>query len=218
MRYQTFFLAEIAKTGKSILLSNGMSGWEEIDEAVETLKNNGCVDLTVLQCTSEYPCPPEESGLNVLYELRKRYNDIKIGYSDHTLGLAVPIAAVMKGAAVIEKHFTLSKKMYGSDAKFATEPNEFKKLVEEIRNAEKALSNKVDKNKKADALKGMKYIFEKSIVAARNIKKGEIISQSDLAFKKPGNGIKTKHYKNIIGKRINIDIKKDTILKWEAFK
>jgi N,N'-diacetyllegionaminate synthase len=117
-----------------------MSSWAELDEAVETLQSNGCKDLTVLQCTSEYPCPPEQAGLNVLNQMKARYKDVNIGYSDHTMGVAVPLAAVIKGASVIEKHFTLSQKMYGSDAMNSTEPDEFKRLVDEIRQVEVALA------------------------------------------------------------------------------
>lgn len=208
-------LEKIAKTGKKVLLSSGMSNWKELDEAVEVLQSNGCKDLVVLQCTSEYPCPPEEAGLNVIDELKERYKNIEVGYSDHTLGFAIPIAAVVKGATVIEKHFTLSKNMYGSDARFATEPHEFKRLVEEIRALEQALQNKIDKDKKAEELREMKIIFEKSIVAARSLKKNTIISFNDLAFKKPGDGIPARDYKKIIGKKLLKDVNENYKLQWE---
>ncbi len=211
------FLEVLSKTGKPILLSSGMSSWDEIDDAIKILLENGCPDLTVLQCTSEYPCPPEESGLNVLDEFKNRYPKLKVGYSDHTLGIAIPLAAVIKGAVVIEKHFTLSKNMYGSDAKNSTEPEEFKHLVYEIRALEKALTNSVDKDKKAIELKTMKETFQKSIVLETNLSKGTIIENEHLAFKKPGNGIEPKYYKDIIGKKLNNDLQKDTMLKWEHF-
>ena len=202
-------LEKIAKTGKRILLSSGMSSWTELDDAVETLQSNGCKDLIVLQCTSEYPCPPEQAGLNVLGEMKARYKDVTIGYSDHTMGVAVPLAAVIKGATVIEKHFTLSQKMYGSDAINSTEPEEFKRLVDEIRRIEVALSSKVDKDEKVKSLENMKMTFEKSIVSARDITTNCIISLDDLAFKKPGDGIPAREYKKIIGKKINKDVEKD---------
>ena len=210
-------LEKIAKTGKRVLLSSGMSSWEELDEAVEVLQSNGCKDLIVLQCTSEYPCPPEQAGLNILNEIRQRYKNIRIGYSDHTMGVAVPLAAVIKGATVIEKHFTLSQEMYGSDAMNSTEPEEFKRLVEEIRQVEMALSSKVDKNEKVKALGDMKITFEKSIVSLHSINKFDILTIEDLAFKKPGDGIPAREYKKILGKNINKKVDKDYQFKWRDF-
>ena len=210
-------LEKIAKTGKRILLSSGMSSWTELDDAVETLQSNGCKDLIVLQCTSEYPCPPEQAGLNVLGEMKARYKDVTIGYSDHTTGVAVPLAAVIKGATVIEKHFTLSKKMYGSDAINSTEPDEFKRLVEEIRQVEIAKSYKVNKDEKAKDLADMKIIFEKSIVSSREIKNNEKIQFEMLAFKKPGDGIPARDYKKILGKKIRIQVGENHKFKLEDF-
>lgn len=210
-------LEKIAKTGKRVLLSSGMSSWMELDEAVNTLQSNGCKDLVVLQCTSEYPCPPEEAGLNVLSEIKKRYESVTVGYSDHTMGIAVPLAAVIKGATVIEKHFTLSQNMYGSDAMNSTEPEEFKNLVDEIRKVETVLSNNIDKDEKVKSLGEMKMIFEKSIVSSRPLKKSDIISFEDLSFKKPGDGISARMYKEIIGKKLNKSILKDYKFKSEDF-
>jgi sialic acid synthase SpsE len=206
-------LVEIAKSGKKVLLSSGMSSWEELDEAVEVLKTNGCSDLVILQCTSEYPCAPENSGLNILEDMKKRYQ-LPVGFSDHTLGIAVPIAAVLKGALLIEKHFTLSKKMYGSDAKNATEPEGFKQLVEEIHNLTIALTNQVDKNAKVKKLKEMKLIFEKSLVAAHDLEKGQKITSEDLNYKKPGNGIPARSYNSIIGKELKRPKKRDEIFQF----
>lgn len=210
-------LEKIAATGKRVLLSSGMSSWVEIDKAVETLQSNGCKELVVLQCTSEYPCPPEESGLNVIDEIRQRYDNIEIGYSDHTLGVAVPLAAVIKGATVIEKHFTLSKKMYGSDAMNSTEPEEFKRLVDEIRQIELALNNNVNKDEKVKSLKNMKITFEKSIVSACTIKQSAIIESSMLVYKKPGDGIPASKYKQVIGKKLKKTVEKDHKFIWEDF-
>lgn len=210
-------LEKIAKTKKRVLLSSGMSSWSEIDEAVLTLQTNGCEDLTVLQCTSEYPCPPEQSGLNVLDEIKLRYENIKIGYSDHTMGVAVPLAAVAKGATVIEKHFTLSQKMYGSDAMNSIEPEDFKRLVNEIRQIHIALSSYVDKDEKVSYLKNMKRTFEKSVVSSRPISESEVITEGDLAFKKPGDGIPARKYKEILGKKINKCVDKDHQFIWTDF-
>tara|TARA_B110000037_G_scaffold222811_1_gene299724 strand:+ start:3133 stop:4146 length:1014 start_codon:yes stop_codon:yes gene_type:complete len=211
-------LEKIARTGKKVLLSSGMSSWAEIDEAVKTLKGNGCDDLTVLQCTSEYPCPAEQSGLNVLSEISKRYENVKVGYSDHTMGIAIPIAAVVLGASVIEKHFTLSQKMYGSDAMNSIEPEEFKRLVDEIRQIDLAMNSQIDKDYKVQQLKRMKVTFEKSIVSSKDIKKGELITLDMLTYKKPGDGILAKDYKKIIGMRVTNNIPKNHQLTMDNLK
>ena len=192
-------LEHVAKTGKKVILSSGMSSWEELDRAVAVFKDKE--KLTILQCTSEYPCKPENAGLNVMLEIKERYQ-CKVGFSDHTLGIGVPLTAVVLGASLVEKHFTLSKLMYGSDAKNSTEPGEFKHMVDNIRAAELAISSKIDKNEIVKELGEMKFVFEKSIVSARELKAGHVISEEDLAYKKPGDGIPAKDYKNVIGKKV----------------
>lgn len=210
-------LEEIAKTGKNVILSSGMSTWNELDEAVAVLKENGCKDLVLLQCTSEYPCPPDQAGLNILQEMKDRYQ-LHVGLSDHTLGSAIPIAAVCMGATIIEKHFTLSKLMYGSDAKFSTTPDEMKALVDNIRMVESALSSKVDKDEKANHLAQMKNTFEKSIVSACDISIGTLIEEKHLAFKKPGDGIPARMFKKLIGQYALKDLPCNTKLEWRMFK
>ena len=192
-------LEHVAKTGKKVILSSGMSSWDELDRAVAVFKDKE--KLTILQCTSEYPCKPENAGLNVMLEIKERYQ-CKVGFSDHTLGIGVPLTAVVLGATLIEKHFTLSKLMYGSDAKNSTEPEEFKHMVDNIRAAELAITSKIDKNEIVKKLGEMKFVFEKSIVSARELKAGHVISEEDLAYKKPGDGIPAKDYKNVIGKKV----------------
>lgn len=192
-------LEHVAKTGKKVILSSGMSSWDELDRAVAVFKDKE--KLTILQCTSEYPCKPENAGLNVMLEIKERYQ-CKVGFSDHTLGIGVPLTAVVLGATLIEKHFTLSKLMYGSDAKNSTEPEEFKHMVDNIRAAELAITSKIDKNEIVKELGEMKFVFEKSIVSARELKEGHVISEEDLAYKKPGDGIPAKDYKNVIGKKV----------------
>jgi len=211
-------LEEIGKTRKKVLLSSGMSSWNEIDNAVNVLTDNGCDDIILLQCTSEYPCPAKEAGLNVIDEMKDKYPSLTLGYSDHTLGVAVPLAAIVKGVRVVEKHFTLSNKMYGSDASNATEPDEFKKLVEEIRNLEEAMNYKVNKDEKVKHLKKMKMTFEKSIVTSINLKKGTVIEKSMLSFKKPGDGIPANEYERVIGKELNRDIEVNEKLNWDMMK
>ena len=152
-------------------------------------------------------------GLNILLELKKRYN-IPYGLSDHTLSGATSISAVTLGAQVIEKHFTISKKLYGPDARFSLEPEEFKKLVQDINYVKKALTNKVDKNQ-LDSYKEMKLIFQKSIFSNNFIKKGEKFDLNNLAFKKPGSGIPASEVDDIIGKISSKDIEKGTMIKKE---
>ena len=204
-------LIKVVRTGKKVLLSSGMSTWAELDEAVKTLQNNGCGDLIVLQCTTEYPCPPENAGLNIMREMKERYG-IPVGFSDHTLGVAVPIAAVCLGACVIEKHFTLSKLMYGPDARFSATPEEMKVLVDNIRAVERTLGNRIDKDAKVAKLSQMKITFEKSIVAACDIPVGTIIEGKHLAYKKPGDGIPAREFQKIVGKKVLGNIAKNTKL------
>lgn len=203
----TPLLEYMAIKAEWIILSSGMSSWVELDRAVNIFK--GKCNLTILQCTSEYPCLPQNAGLNVMLEIKERYN-VPVGFSDHTLGVGIPIAAVVLGATLIEKHFTLSKLMYGSDAKNSTEPQEFKQLIRDIRSVELALTNKIDKDEKVSSLAEMKTVFEKSIVSAKDLKSGHIIQIDDLAFKKPGNGISAANFKEIVGKKLKLNIKKDT--------
>lgn len=195
-----------AATGKPVLLSSGMSSWTELDEAVAAAGDN----VTVLQCTSAYPTPPERVGLNLLAELRARYGK-PVGLSDHTLGVYAAFAAVALGASVVEKHFTLSKEMYGPDAALAAEPDELEDLVEGIREIETMLANPVDKDDLAP-LVGMKRVFEKSVVAVADIRAGTVISREMLAAKKPGTGIPARRLREVVGRRAQRDISADSVL------
>lgn len=207
----TPLLEAVAETGKPVLLSSGMSTWAELDEAVETVirKHDR---LTVLQCTSEYPCSYEQVGLNVMLEMRDRYK-LPVGLSDHTLTAYASIAAVVLGACVVEKHFTFSRKMYGSDAKHSAEPAEFTELVNGIRAVETALMCPVDKDAKAAELTEMKAVFEKSVVSLLDIPAGTLLSTKMLAIKKPGTGIPARRLKEIIGRRVAHDVRRDTVLR-----
>ena len=213
----TPLLLRLAKTQKRILLSSGMSSWTELDEAIDTLRNNGAENIVPLQCTSEYPCPPEHAGLSVMLEMKERYN-LPVGLSDHTIGMGIAIAAVALGAQVVEKHFTLSKKMYGPDANNSATPEEFKALVDGIRVVEKALSNHVDKDRIADSLSQMKLVFEKSIVAACDIPAGTILEESHLAYKKPGDGISAKEFRNILGRRCIVGTKANQPIRYQSLR
>jgi N-acetylneuraminate synthase len=203
-------LEAIAKTGKPVLLSSGMSSWAELDEAVNTLQRYHD-HITVLQCTSEYPCPYEEVGLNIMIEMRERYR-LSVGLSDHTLTPYAPFAAAILGAEVIEKHLTFSRLMYGSDARHSLEPDEFSDMVQGIRAIEKMFHSPVDKDAKAYQLREMKAVFEKSVVSLVDIPIGMIIASDMIGLKKPGTGIPGRRFQEIIGRRAARDIAQDTIL------
>jgi N,N'-diacetyllegionaminate synthase len=196
-----------AATGRPVLLTSGMSSWAELDEAVEAAGEH----LTVLQCTSAYPTPPERVGLNVLNEMRERYGK-PVGLSDHTLGPYAAFAAVTMGAAVIEKHFTLSRELYGPDAALALEPYELEELVEGIREIETMIGHPVDKDD-LRPFADMKRVFEKSVVSTREIPAGAEISREMLAAKKPGTGIPAKRLPDVVGRRTRVAIPADTVLR-----
>ena len=193
-------------TGKPVLLSSGMSSWAELDAAVEAAGPN----VVVLQCTSAYPTPPEQVGLNVLAELRERYGR-PVGFSDHTRGTAASLAAVTVGAEVVEKHFTLSREAYGPDAAMGLEPAELQVLVREIRELESMLASPVDKDDLAP-FEEMKRVFEKSVVAVEAIPAGTTLEKAMLAAKKPGTGIPAARLPELVGRRARNDIAADAVL------
>jgi len=206
-------LEVIAQTGKPVLLSSGMSSWAELDEAVNTILRYHD-HLTLLQCTSEYPCPYEEVGLNVMLEMRERYG-LPVGLSDHTLTPYASLAAVVLGASVIEKHLTFSRRMYGSDAPHSLEPAEFADLVQGIRAIETILNSPVDKDAMAARLREMKGIFEKSVVTLVDIPAGTVITGEMVGVKKPGIGIPARRLSEIIGRTTCRHVAKDQLLNEE---
>lgn len=203
-------LGAIAQTRKPVMLSSGMSTWKELDAAVNTILRIHD-DITVLQCTSEYPCSYEDVGLNVMLEMRERYR-LSVGLSDHTLTPYASLAAVTLGASAIERHLTFSRLMYGSDARHSLEPNELSDLVKGIRAVETMLSCHVDKDAMALRLGEMKEIFEKSHVSLVDIPKGTIVTAEMVGLKKPGTGIPASRHREVIGKRASRDIAKDTVI------
>ena len=204
-------LEKIVSTSKDVYLSTGMSDWGEIDRAINVLRNSP--NLIPMQCSSSYPCKPELVGLNVISEMLKRYN-LPVGFSDHTLGFAAGISAVALGCVAVEKHFTFSKLMYGSDAKNSMEPKEFKKFCTALKEAYKMRNSFVDKNDLGEYY-NMKKIFEKSIVTSQNVKIGDILGENNLAYKKPGDGISASFYKEVLGKTVNKDLSKDSKISWD---
>jgi sialic acid synthase SpsE len=203
-------LDKIARLKKPVLLSSGMSSWTELDMAVQTVRKHH-EDLTVLQCTSEYPCSYERVGMNLLRQMRQRYG-LPVGLSDHTLTPYASFAAVTLGASVIEKHFTFSRKMYGSDARHSLEPAEMADLVQGIRAVEKMMASPVDKDAIVGSLHGMKEIFEKSVVALVDIQEGTVITDDLVGIKKPGTGIPASRLHEIIGLCVRRNIRRDTVL------
>jgi N,N'-diacetyllegionaminate synthase len=201
-------LERVAATGKPVLLSSGMSNWAELDAAVAALRPGGAI--TILQCSSAYPCPPEQVGLNVLTEMARRYG-IPVGYSDHTNGTAAAFAAAALGAVVVEKHFTFSRLMYGSDAANAMEPDDFRRFAQGLHEIWAMLASPVDKDDVAP-YREMKQIFEKSVVTARALPAGAAIARADLAFKKPGSGIPAARYREIVGRRLSREVPADHLL------
>jgi len=204
-------LEKIAETSKSTYISSGMSNWSELDKAIKTLSN--CKQVIPMQCTSSYPCEPESVGLNVIQEMQERYK-LPIGFSDHTLGVSAAISAVALGCVVVEKHFTFSNLMYGSDAANSMEPNEFKKFCLSLKEAAIMRNKKVDKDDLTKYI-GMKKIFEKSIVSAMNLKKGEVLCKNNITFKKPGDGISAALFKEVYGKKLKKDLDKNSKINWD---
>ena len=198
----------VARTGKRLLLSSGMSSWDELDAAVEAA--SAASDLIVFQCTSEYPCPSERVGLNVLEELRVRYGR-PAGLSDHTEGPYACFAAVALGAAAIEKHFTLSKELYGPDAALAAEPAELRELVRGVRAIEAMLGAPVDKAD-TSGFAEMKLVFEKSVVSVVDIPVGTVIGPEMIAAKKPGTGIPARRLVEVVGRRTAVSVPADSVL------
>lgn len=207
-------LERIAATGKRVYLSSGMSNWTELDRAVSVLTKGG--PLTVMQCSSAYPCAPERVGLNVMLEMRKRYG-LPVGLSDHTLGYAACVSAAALGATVVEKHFTFSRLMYGSDARHGLEPDEFKAFCSHVKEAAIIRANPVDKDDLQDYL-DMKRIFEKSVVTAQTVQAGHSLQLADLAFKKPGDGIPAARYADLLGREVRHALPPDHKIGWEDLK
>ncbi|WP_317362647.1 N-acetylneuraminate synthase [Campylobacter helveticus] len=203
------YLKAVARCKKKVLLSTGMANLAEIEAALEILRKNGTRDITLLHCTTEYPAPFEEVNLNAIKTLKEAFK-LKVGYSDHTKGIVAALGAVALGAVVIEKHFTLDKTMEGPDHKASLEPSELKELCEGIRTLEKALGNGIKKASKSEAKN--KIIARKSLVAKREIQKGEKFSEQNLTTKRPGSGISAMRYEEYLGKRALKTYKKDELI------
>ncbi len=206
-------LEKMAKTRKGIILSSGMTTWEELDSAVQCVQTHGA-PVAILQCTSAYPCPPEKLGLNVIGELRERYA-CPVGLSDHSGTIYAGLAAATLGADILELHVTFSRECFGPDVIASVTTAELRQLVEGIRFIERARANPVDKQAMAAELAPLRKTFTKSIVAARNLDEGKALTADDLALKKPGTGIPAARFNEIVGRRLCVAVQADQMIREE---
>ncbi len=206
------YLRHIAKKRKPVILSTGMANMEEIKAALVVLYENGLLkeNITILHCNTEYPTPMEDVNLKAMIAIQNEFG-LKIGYSDHTQGIEVSIAAVALGAKVIEKHFTIDRNLPGPDHKASINPNELKAMVKAIRNIELAISGNGIKEPSKSEFKNI-VVVRKSIMAAYSIKKGELFSEENLAVKRPGNGLSPMLWDKIIGIKAHRDFEPDELI------
>lgn len=200
------YLKAIGETGRDVILSTGMCEIFEVEDAVKVLRENGAGEIVLLHCTTEYPAPIEDVNLRAMQTLAK-YFGTKVGYSDHTEGIEVPVAAVAMGASVIEKHFTLDRRMEGPDHKASLEPEELAEMVQAIRKVEQALGS--DRKQVTRREAANRQVARKSIVAARDIQAGEIFTEENLTVKRPGDGLSPMKWKEVLGKTALRDFRKE---------
>jgi pseudaminic acid synthase len=204
-------IRKAAATGKPLIISTGMATLAEIEDAVKAARDAGCRDLILLKCTSTYPATPKSSNVLTIPDLRERF-DCEIGLSDHTMGLGAAVAAVAHGATVIEKHFTLRRADGGVDSTFSLEPEELRALVTETERAWQSLGEisygPGDSEKKS-------LIFRRSIYIAADLKAGDVLTDKNLRCVRPGLGLPPKFYDELLGRRVNQDVKKGTPMAWK---
>jgi N,N'-diacetyllegionaminate synthase len=206
------YLKKIAQQKKPVILSTGMSTLDEVKEAVACLRDEGCSDLVILHCTTSYPAPPESVNLRVMDTLIDVFH-LPVGYSDHTEGIAVPIAAAARGACIIEKHITLDRTLPGPDHAASLEPEELRKMISGIRTVEQALGRSDKTPQSCES--GNRSIARKSVIAAIPVPKGSVLTECMLALKRPGNGIEPKFLPDLLGKRLKTAIEKDALISWD---
>jgi pseudaminic acid synthase len=204
-------IKKIAQTKKPVIISSGNASIEDLEDAVSILRNNGCTDIIMLKCTSAYPAKKEDANLLTMSDMKKRY-DVVIGISDHTLGIEVPTVSVAMGAKVIEKHFTLSRDSGSPDDEFSLTPDEFKKMVESVRLTESIMGEIVYGGIKSEE---QTKKHRRSLFIVKDMKKGDIFSEDNLKSIRPGNGLHTKYYWDILGKECNQDIEFGTPMKFK---
>jgi N-acetylneuraminate synthase len=204
-------IRKVAATKKPVIMSTGMATQGEIKEAIDAFRQGGGTEVALLKCTSAYPSLPEAMNLRTIPDMAERFG-VPVGLSDHTLGIAVPVAAVGLGACIIEKHLTLSRSNPGPDSAFSLEPDEFKEMVEAIRVAEKALgrvSYEVSEKEKASR------VFRRSLFVVKDVKAGELFTEENVRSIRPGNGLLPKHLPEVLGRHATHDISRGTPLAWE---
>lgn len=204
-------IRKVAATGKPMIISTGMATLPEIAEAVDAARQAGARDLVVLKCTSAYPAPAEDANLRTIANLADTFG-VPVGLSDHTLGIAVPVAAVAMGAVVIEKHFTMSRAVPGPDAGFSLEPAEFAAMVRHVRTAERALGRV--SYVPTDAEAGSR-ILRRSLFVVADVRAGEMLSASNVRSIRPGQGLHTRHLEEVLGRPATRDVARGTPLSWD---
>ncbi len=208
-------LARMCETGLPILVSSGMSNWAELTETIEFIRARQ-VPFGIFQCTTSYPCPPEQWGLNVLGELRERFA-CPVGLSDHSGDIYAGLAAVALGATMLEFHIAFSKQQFGPDAKASLTLEQIRSLLQGAKQIATALRHPIDKDRQAEVLQPLHNLFTKSIVAARPLMAGTVLSRADLAFKKPGIGLSPSRVETVVGKRLRRAVEADHFFSAEDF-
>jgi pseudaminic acid synthase len=204
-------IQKMARTGKPLLISTGMATVEEIEEALKAATDAGCTQVALLKCTAAYPASPAEMNLRTIPEMARKFQ-VPIGLSDHTMGIAVPTAAVALGACIIEKHITLSRSLQGPDSAFSLEPEEFKSMVEAVRIAEKALGQV---QFGPSAHEKSTRVFRRSLFIVEDVKQGEPLTPENVRSIRPGHGLHTRHLPEVIGKRAARNIERGTPVTWD---
>ena len=204
-------IQKIARTGKPMIISTGMATLGEIEESVTAARDAGATEIALLKCTSGYPAHPEEMNLHTIPHLAAAFG-VPVGLSDHTLGIAVPVAAVALGASIIEKHVTLSRAVPGPDSAFSLEPHEFKAMVEAIRTVERALGHMHYGVSEREAAS---RVFRRSLFVVGDIKAGEVFTEANVRSIRPGHGLAPKHLPEVLGRRATHDIERGTPLSWK---
>jgi len=204
-------IQKMARTGKPLIISTGMATVEEIEEALQSARDAGATQIALLKCTSDYPALPEEMNLRTIPALAGRFN-FPVGLSDHTMGIAVPVAAVALGACIVEKHLTLSRSVPGPDSAFSLEPHEFKAMVDAVRIAEKALG---EVHFGCSEKEASSRVFRRSLWVVQDVKRGDRFTAQNVRSIRPGHGLHTRHITEVLGRHAACDIERGTPLNWE---
>lgn len=204
-------IQKMARTGKPLIISTGMATVGEIDEAVQAARQAGVTEIALLKCTSAYPASPDEMNLRTIPELMSRFG-LPVGLSDHTLGVAVPVAAVTLGACIIEKHITLSRSLKGPDSQFSLEPQEFQAMVTAIRTAERALG---EVHFGVSSSEASSRVFRRSLFVVQDLRRGEVFTAENVRSIRPAHGLHPRHLTEVLGKTAARDISRGTPLSWD---